>query len=136
MNKLLKIGMGAVVLTCLVAGAASAGQNAGATGRLDWINANGTPQTGAGNRNTNDCVPKLGMSAIGLTRLRGADVQLYVNGPGGVLPPSWQYNSGGCNDSGQLFGEGYKTSGAQAAADSVYNAWTTSPSVPDRKSVV
>lgn len=131
MNKILKIMVGAALLTCVVAGAAFAGDNAGATGKLAWLDATNKVKPGT---NEMDCLPKMGMTATGLTRFRGADVQLYINGASGNLPPSWQWwidavtATVGCADGQTTYGQGFRTTGAaHPPADSIYNAFTGVP---------
>jgi len=133
MNKTLKIVAGAALLTCVVAGAAFAGQNAAGTGKIAWLDGSNKVKAGT---NENGCTPKMGIIANGLSRFRGADVQLYINGASGNLPPSWQWwvdaltSTQGCASGGQTYAQGFRTTGAQPAADSIYNAYTQAPSVP------
>lgn len=130
MNKTLKIVLGAAMLSSLVMSAAFAGENAGGSCKLGWLAANGTMKPAI---NETACVPKMGVTAKGLTRLRGIDVQLYINGAGGVLPPSWQWwvdnvaMTNGCAAGSESPVLGFKTSGAQAAIDSIYNAFSQAP---------
>jgi hypothetical protein len=132
MNKLLKIAVGAAALTALTVSMASAGLNAGATGKLLWI--------GSNNKSTNlrdnvTCTPTIGFATTGLKNMKGADVQLIMNGVLGSVPPSWQWwsspdgSSLGCAAaaSATTYFRGFSSTGVGAAADSIYNAWTGVP---------
>lgn len=141
MNKLLKIAVGAAALTALTVSLASAGLNAGATGRLMWLTTQ-NKDTKDACRNSNDASPVLGFAALGVKNLRGCDLQLLLNGVDGQVPPSWQWwssadgSSSGCAAAAgaNTYARGFNSTGAAPAADSLYNGWVGVPGVADAQS--
>jgi hypothetical protein len=109
MTKLLKIAICVAMLVTLAACAATAGQNAGATAKINWELTTTSMST---SRNSTACTAKVLVtvhSTLTMT-VRGVDVQLLINGmaqtgvgvpprdyvPG--LPQAWQImNDVGCN---------------------------------------
>lgn len=128
MNKLLKIAVGAAALTALTASMAFAGANAGATGRLIWLTS-GKKDTKAANHDNVGCTPLMGFTTTGLKSMKGADVQLVLNGVGGTVPDSWQYwstaDANGCAFGANVSATGFASTGAGAAADSIYNGFAS-----------
>lgn len=100
MSKLLKIVTGVAALAALTAGMAFAGQNAGGTAKIYWVNAANQKST---LRDDVTCTPKFVITATGVKNIRGANCQVRVAGLGGNLPPSWQVQSGGCGDGAGSF---------------------------------
>jgi hypothetical protein len=87
----------------LGAGATLAGQNAGARARIYWQVGSGA---GLADRNsTSDSVVQGVVTVRGVKIVRGADVQLTVEGADG-LPLAWQAQPGGCGDSLAVFQPG------------------------------
>ena len=72
-----------------------AGQNAGATAKLYWIDASNNVLA---TQVTSSCTPRFLVTTKGVKGIRGANVQIQVAGVEGI-PPSWQAQSGGCADS-------------------------------------
>ena len=77
-----------------IAAPAHAGLNAGGTGALYWQN--GT-SAGLANRKSTLDVMQIVVTVKGVSNFRGADVQLLVNGAGGMAPDAWNFTTTGCN---------------------------------------
>ncbi|MBI5837587.1 MAG: hypothetical protein HZB25_10105 [Candidatus Eisenbacteria bacterium] len=82
---------------------AMAGQNAGATARMYWQVGTGQGDTA---RNSTAATVQLVVTVKGVKYVRGADVQLTVQGCSGFLPPAWQFQGGGCAEAAVDFRRG------------------------------
>jgi len=125
MSKLLKIVTGVAALTALTAGMAFAGANAGGTAAIYWQTGN----TKDAARDNTDCTPKFVITAKGIKNIRGANCQVVVNGLGGVLPPSWQVQSGGCGD-----GAGALATARSGFPSGIVSAWASGTGLADGQS--
>jgi hypothetical protein len=95
-----------LLVLALVAAAAvpaRAGDNAGATARIYWHVGSG-PGLSASNTDMDSLVEAV-VTVRGVRMFQGVDVQLSVEGPGGV-PLAWQAQAGGCAESLAVFKPG------------------------------
>lgn len=95
----------ALLVGCLLSGVgpAHAGANAGARARIYWQVGDGP---GLADRNSDsDSMIQVVVTVRGVRDLRGADVQLTLEGAGS-LPPYWQAQPGGCAESLAVFKPG------------------------------
>jgi len=101
----------------------SAGLNPLATAQMYW-QAGGGP--GQPSRFSSDPTPQLVVTLKGVSNFRGVDVQLLVYSmSGSSVPPAWQGQAGGCNDSGVHFYIG----GVGGAYENIFS---TAPAVPSQ----
>ena len=102
MNRLL-LPLVLALAVAAVSAPARAGENAGATARIYWRVGSGP---GLSSTNTDmDSLVEAVVTVRGVRQFQGADVQLTVEGSGG-LPPAWQAQAGGCAESLAVFKPG------------------------------
>ena len=104
-----------------------AGLNAGAVAKLYWLTG---ANAKAAYRDETGCTPKLMVTASGLHNFRGANVQIQLGSDSGALPPSWQFQSGGCASAGQA------TLARSGFATGVPSAWDGATGVADAQSAM